>query len=91
MEIELVKGDITQQEVDDAIAYLTGAYAITLETNAALANTLQDAEYFDLGLDYPENITALYSAVTRGQVNAAAQQHLHPDRLVTAIAGSYGE
>lgn len=80
---------VTKQEVDDAVAFLSGAYAITLETNAALASTLADAEYFNLGLDYPEKITTLYRAVTREQVNAAAQKYLHPDQLIISIAGSY--
>jgi zinc protease len=81
---------VTEEEVRDAVAYLTGAYAITLETNSALANTLMDAEYFDLGLDYPERVREHYGRVTRAQVNAAAKKYLHPDRLTISIAGSYG-
>jgi zinc protease len=80
---------VTQQEIDDAVAYLTGAYAITLQTNDALASTLMDAEYFHLGLNYPERVTKLYRAVTRAQVNAAAKKYLHPDALIESIAGSY--
>ncbi|MHB9023331.1 MAG: M16 family metallopeptidase [Armatimonadota bacterium] len=97
--IALLKGEIvrmrnsgvTDLEVKDAVAYLTGAHAIALETNAALASELMDAEYFHLGLDYPERVTRLYSAVTRDQVNAAAKKHLLPDNLVTSIAGPYGK
>ena len=37
---------VSPQEVKDAVAYLTGAHAISLETNAALANELMDAEVF---------------------------------------------
>jgi zinc protease len=97
--IDLLKAEITrmrndgatQQEIDDARAYLTGASAIALGTNAALANTLLDTEYFSLGLDYPERLTALYGAVTREQVNAAAKTYLHPDNLTISIAGPYGQ
>jgi zinc protease len=84
-------GGATQQEVDETIAYVTGAHAIALETNAAIAGELLDAEYFNLGLDYPERFSALYRAVTRDQVNAAAKKFLQPDNLVTSIAGSYGK
>jgi len=84
-------GGATQREVDDTIAYLTGAHAIALVTNAAIAGELLDAEYFALGLDYPERFTALYRAVTREQVNAAAKKYLHPEKLVISIAGSYGQ
>jgi zinc protease len=79
----------TQREVDDAVAYISGATAIGLETNTALANILQDAEFFHLGLDYPEKISTLYHAVTLEQVNASAQKYLQPDKLIISIAGSY--
>lgn len=80
---------VTEQERHDAITYLTGSYAIALVTNSALANVLMDAEYFHLGLDYPERMSKLYRAVTLSQVNAAAKRYLHPERLSVSIAGSY--
>jgi zinc protease len=96
--LDLLKAEIarmrdkgaSQQEVDDAVKYVTGSRAIVLVTNAAIAGALQDAEYFGLGLDYPERESALYRAVTRDQVNAAAHKYLHPDRLVISIAGPMG-
>ncbi|MHB9132145.1 MAG: M16 family metallopeptidase [Armatimonadota bacterium] len=82
---------VSAQEVKDATAFITGSYAIALETNAAMAAELMDAEYFHLGLDYPERAAALYGAVTRDQVNAAAKKFMHPDQLVISIAGAYGK
>lgn len=82
-------GGATQREVDDAVAYITGSHAIVLESNAAIAGALENAEYFHLGMDYPERESALYRAVTRDQVNAAAKQYLHPEALSVAIAGPY--
>lgn len=81
---------VTAQEVQDAVSFLSGAHAIALETNAAMAGELMDAEYFHLGLDYPERVSRLYRAVTRDQVNAAARKYLHPDALSVSIAGPYG-
>ena len=80
---------VNRQELADAVAYISGAYAISLETNGALARTLADAEYFQLGLDYPEQVGNNYRALTREQINAAAQKYLHPDVLTTVIAGTY--
>ncbi len=82
---------VTDAEMKDAVAYITGTHAISLETNAALAGELMDAEYFHLGLDYPERMSKLYGAVTRPEVNAAARKYLHPDALVISIAGPYGQ
>lgn len=79
----------TDEEVTNAIAYISGATAISLETNEALAGVLMDAEYFGLGLDYPERQRAYYAGVTRAQVNAAAKQYLHPEALTISIAGPY--
>lgn len=95
--VELVKAEIarmrdggaTQREVDDAVAFTTGAHAIALETNAAIAGELMDTEYFKLGLDYPERVTSLYRTVTLEQVNAAATKYLNPEKLVVSIAGPY--
>lgn len=79
----------TEQEVKDAQSYLTGSYAISLNSNAALASSLMDAEYFQLGLDYIDRAPGLFRAVTREQVNAAAKRYLHPEALTISIAGSY--
>jgi len=95
--IDLLKAEIarmrdngvTTQEVEDAKAFVTGAHAIALETNTAIAGELLDAEYFHLGMDYPERYTKLYSAVTPDAVSAAAKKYLHPDKLVISIAGPY--
>jgi zinc protease len=63
----------------------------SLETNAAIANFIQIAEFFDLGLDYDQRLPDLLGAVTLDQVNAAARQVLHPDRATLVIAGPYAE
>jgi len=83
-------GGVTQRELDDAVAFITGAHAISLETNNALANELMDTEYFHLGLDFPERVAGIYRAITRQQVNAAAMKYLHPNELAVSIAGPYG-
>ena len=41
-----------------------------LETNAGIANFLQTAEFFGLGLDYDVRLPDLLGAVTLDEVNA---------------------
>src|SRR5438067_3648277 len=48
----IVADGITQKELDDSRRFLVGSIPRALETNAAIANFLQIAEFFDLGLDY---------------------------------------
>ena len=58
-----------------------------LETNAGIANYLQTAEFFGLGLDYDARVPDLLRAVTLEQANAAAKKYLSVDRASLVIAG----
>jgi len=78
----------TQNEVDDAVAFLTGSFPITLETNSGLANVILAEQDYDLGLDYINGRAALYRKVTVAQVNSLAKRLLHPDKCVLVFAGA---
>ena len=60
-----------------------------LETNAAIANFLQTAEFFGLGPDYDVRMPALLRAVTLDEVNAIARRVVDPSRAALVIAGPY--
>ena len=62
-----------------------------LETNASIANYLQAAEAYGLGLDYDERVPGLLRAVTLEQANAVAKQYLSVDRAAVVVAGPYSE
>jgi zinc protease len=48
---------LTQREVDEAVAYLTGRFPQRLETNSGLAEVLWVAEFYNMGPDYIEKST----------------------------------
>ena len=81
---------LTQKELTDSRHYLIGAMPRALETNAGIANFLQTAEFFGLGLDYDRQLPQLLAAVALEDVNAAAQS-LDPERAAIVIAGPYQE
>jgi zinc protease len=85
----LITDGLTPKELDESRRYLIGSIPRALETNAAIANFLQVAEFFDLGLDYDVRLPDLLGAVTLEQANAAARRALHPDRATYVIAGPY--
>jgi predicted Zn-dependent peptidase len=58
-----------------------------LETNESIAEFLQHAEQFGLGLDYDRRLPALLEAVTVEDVREAAREVLDPARAVVAVAG----
>ena len=85
----LVSDGITDKELDESQRYLIGSIPRALETNAAIANFLQNEEVFELGLDYDTRLPDLLHAVTRDDVNAAARAVLDVDRATVVIAGPY--
>jgi zinc protease len=87
--IRLVSDGITAKELDESRRYLVGSIPRALETNAAIANFVQIAEFFGLGLDYDVRLPDLLGAVTLEQANAAARRALAPDRATVVIAGPY--
>ena len=87
----IVADGITQKELDDSRRFLVGSIPRALETNAAIANFLQIAEFFGLGLDYDARLPDLLGAVTLDAANAAARRILDVDRATVVIAGPYQE
>ncbi len=79
----------TPQEVQQAVAYLTGAYPVTLATDSAVAGQLLIAQIYGLGLDYIQKRNGYYRAVTPAEVNAAIQKYIRPGTGALVIAGTY--
>jgi zinc protease len=87
----IVTGGIAQKELDDSRRYLVGSIPRALETNAAIANFLQTAHFFDLGLDYDARLPDLLGAVTLDEANAAARRLLDVNCATVVIAGPYSD
>ncbi|HWC77554.1 MAG TPA: hypothetical protein VG778_08825, partial [Blastocatellia bacterium] len=67
--------------------YLTGSFVFGFQTNAQIAEFLIDAEYYDLGFDYPERFPDLIRSVTVGDISRVTREYLHPDNLTTVVVG----
>ena len=77
----------SQEELDSAKAYLTGAYALRFESSTSIASQLLWIQIEDLGIDYISKRNALVEAVTMDDVKRVAKRLLAPDRLLTTIVG----
>jgi zinc protease len=86
---KLVSNGLTQKELDDSRRFLIYAMPRALETNAGIANYLQTAEFFGLGLDFDVRVPDLLNAVTLDEANAVARKFLSVDRATVVIAGPY--
>jgi zinc protease len=78
---------VTQDELSEAKDYVTGSLALHLETNAGVAATLGDIEFFGLGLDYLQRYPNIIRSITAEQILAAAQKYAQVENYALAIAG----
>lgn len=81
---------VTPEEVVDTRRYFVGSLPRMLETNSGIAAFLQNAEQFQLGLDYDLQLPGLLDAVTVDDVCSVARRVLLTDRAAVVIAGPYG-
>lgn len=77
----------TAAEVSLATDYLAGVFPIRFESTAAVAGALANATTFGLPDDWFSTYRDRIRAITPAQVHAAAQTHLHPDRLLVLAVG----
>jgi len=84
----LIEG-ITERELEDEKSAFIGSFIVGLGTNGGIASQLLSAERFGFGPQHLDEIPRLVQAITLEQVNAAMRKYLHPERLLTVIAGEY--
>jgi zinc protease len=78
----------TQQEVDDAKAYLLGSLPFKVSTSASVANQLLTIERYGLGLNYLDDYRKAVAAVTPADVQEVARKHVDPQHMVLVAAGA---
>jgi zinc protease len=76
----------TQDELDQAKAYLKGSQMLALDTSSKLASALLQYQLDKLGIDYIEKRNAIVEAVPLEQVRQAARR-LWGQGLVTVVVG----
>lgn len=88
-EIRRIQADlVSEKELADAKAYLTGSFPLRMDTSSKIAGMLASIEIYNLGLDYPQKYTSLINSVTREDIQRVAKKYLHPDRLVIVVVAN---
>ena len=85
----VLKTGFTAAEIDESKSYMIGSLPRQLETNAAIASFLLNAQTFGLGLDYDEKLPGLIGAVTKDAADAAARRLFNPEKATIAVAGPW--
>ncbi len=79
---------VTEQELKDAKAYLTGSFPRRLETSRRVADFLAAAQFYNLGDDYIEKYPDYINGVTKEEVWRVAKRYLNPENYVLVIVGN---
>lgn len=92
-EIRKQLGKIRQETVSDgelseAKAYLTGSFPRRLDTNRKIADFLASVEFYNLGLDYVNKYAGYINAVTKEDVLRVAQKYLDPENHILVVVGN---
>jgi len=85
------KEEVTDEELSDAQAYLTGSFPRRLDTNRKIADFLVAVEFYGLGLDYVKKYPEYINAVTKEDVLRVAKKYLDPENYVLVVVADQEE
>jgi zinc protease len=83
----IVNEGVTEEELADAKAYLTGSYPLSFDSNSKIAGNLMSVRLEELGVDYFDRRNALVEAVTLDDVNRVAADYLKPENFTFVVVG----
>ena len=82
-----VDDGVTEEELEDAKAYLTGSYPLGFDSNAKIASQMMGVRQDEMGIDYFDRRNDMVNAVTLDDVNRIAKDYLDPDRYLFVAVG----
>lgn len=95
--IELIRAEIrrfreelvSDQELADAKAYMTGVLPLQMESNEGVAAFIMESHMYRLGDDFITRFPEIINAVTKAEILVAAQKYLSDEVYALSIAGPY--
>ena len=78
---------LSEEELEAAKTYITGAYPLRFDGNGPIANILVGMQLMDLPIDYIATRNDRGRAVTREDVNRGAAELMDPDALQFLVVG----
>ena len=84
-----LKTGLTKKELAEEKSSRIGKFQVDLASNSGIAQALDAAVYYKLGLDYLDRFPALVQAITREEADAEFRKRVHPDRFTIVSAGSF--
>ncbi|MEZ5998469.1 MAG: pitrilysin family protein [Hyphomonas sp.] len=84
---DFVENGVSEEELADAKAYLTGSYPLGFDSNAKIAGQLMGVRQEKLGIDYFDKRNAMVNAVTLEDVDRVASEYLQPSKYFFVAVG----
>ena len=84
---EIAANGVTDEELEQAKTYLTGAYPLRFDGNATIAGILVGMQTDGLPIDYAETRNAQIEAVTQEDIKRVAARLMRPDDLRFVVVG----
>ena len=79
---------ISEEELAEAKAYLTGSFPRRLDTNRKIADFLASVEFYALGFDYAEKYPVYINSVTKEDVLRVARKYLTAEDYVLVVVAN---
>jgi len=88
-QIERIKNEmVTDHELEDSKAYLTGSFPRRLETSKRIADFITAVQYYGLGDDYIEKYPEYIKNVTKDDILQAAKKYLDNENYILVVVGN---
>lgn len=84
-----VRDGLTPRELADEKSSRIGKFKVDLASNAGIAQAVDTALYYGLGLEYLDRFGTLVSAVTKEEADAAFAHMVKPDAFTIVSAGTF--
>lgn len=84
---DVSENGVTEQQLNDAKTYLTGAYPLRFDGNGTIAGIMVGMQFQDLPIDYIATRNDKVNAVTMDDVKRVAKRLLRPDDLHFIVVG----
>jgi len=79
---------LTAEELATFKVTITGSYKVQLSTTGGLASALLNAVQRGYGPEWLDEFPHVIQRLTLAEVNGAIKNHLHPEKMITVIAGT---
>jgi zinc protease len=84
----LQRDPVSERELADAKAYMTGSFPLTIETPDAIAMQVLNVVFYGLPIEDLQNYRERVTAVTVEDIQRVARAYLRPDRLSVVLVGN---